>query len=455
MTTEHPKTNDPALPEPDYPAPRVIPRSAHSISRKNIDTEALKVLHRLRDAGFAAYLVGGGVRDLLVGRTPKDFDISTDAKPGQLHKLFRNSRLIGRRFKLVQVFYRGGKIIEVSTFRRKSEFDLNGEAAVLAADNTYGNPAEDAFRRDLTINGLFYEIENFSVLDYIGGVEDLHRGIIRMIGEPDRRITRDPVRMLRAIRHAARLDFTIEPATWEAILRHCHTLAVCPVSRIRDELFKDLRAGASRPWAALAMDSGIFTVIFPCYQELTAPGGEPRLLLDRLLGVIDRLHGGHGLLADHMLLGLLLLPWALREFDLLGQRDQGKPAHRNAKAIRDRLDEALVPLSVKRATKEAIATLLINLPQFEQHEKNGWPKWLTRKSYFRECEQFYRIYREALGDRPAEAEKVLEVAALPAESTEGPARKRRSGRQRGRPAVIQQGGGIFGLKPQAAPKKQK
>src|SRR5210317_537413 len=152
----------------ELPAPRIIPRDQHSISRKNIDREALKVLHRLRDAGYLAYLVGGGVRDLYLGKTPKDFDISTNARPGQLRKLFKNSRLIGRRFRLVQVFFHGGKIIEVSTFRCRSEFDLNGVnnnagENVLAANNTYGAPPDDAFRRDLTINGLFYEIENHTI----------------------------------------------------------------------------------------------------------------------------------------------------------------------------------------------------------------------------------------------------------------------------------------------------
>ncbi|MDH5298078.1 MAG: poly(A) polymerase, partial [Desulfobulbaceae bacterium] len=221
--------------EKQYPAPIVIPRSEHPISRQNIDREALKVLYRLRDAGFTAFLVGGGVRDLYLGKTPKDFDISTNAHPGELRKLFKNSRIIGRRFRLVQVFFRGGKIIEVSTFRCSSEHDLEGEDLVLAANNTFGNPAEDAFRRDLTINALFYEVENFSIIDYVGGVEDLNNRVIRIVGDPDRRIVRDPVRMLRAIRHAARSNFTIEPATWAAIVKHRDKLTLCPDSRIRDE----------------------------------------------------------------------------------------------------------------------------------------------------------------------------------------------------------------------------
>src|SRR5210317_2612513 len=253
--------------------PRIIPRSDHPISRKNIDREALKVLYRLRDTGHVAYLVGGGVRDLYLGKTPKDFDISTDARPGQLRKIFKNSRLIGRRFRLVQVFFHGNKIVEVSTFRCRSEFDLNDDSRsdqekVLAANNTYGTPPDDAFRRDLTINGLFYEIENSSIIDYTGGVQDLERGIIRFIGEPGKRVQRDPARMLRVIRHGARNNFAIEPATWQAVIDHREKLTLCPISRIRDELMRDLRSTASRAWAELAMDSGVFYVLFPFYKNI-------------------------------------------------------------------------------------------------------------------------------------------------------------------------------------------
>ncbi len=165
----------------------IIPPSQHPIHESLLDREALKVLYRLRDAGFKGYLVGGGVRDLYLGKQPKDFDISTDARPGQLRKLFRNSRTIGRRFRLVQVFFRGNKIIEVSTLRSQSEHDLNGPDQVLPHNNTFGTLEEDAFRRDLTINALFYEVETNTIIDYVGGVRDLDDGVVRMVGEPGRR----------------------------------------------------------------------------------------------------------------------------------------------------------------------------------------------------------------------------------------------------------------------------
>jgi len=431
------------------PAPLIIPRSEHPVSRRDIDLEALKVLYRLRDAGHVAYLVGGGVRDLFLGKIPKDFDISTDARPGELRKLFKNSRIIGRRFRLVQVYYRGGKIIEVSTFRQPSEFDLANENEVLAADNTFGTPADDAFRRDLTINALFYEIENFSVIDYTGGVKDLRDGIIRIIGDPDRRIIRDPVRMMRAVRHAARGNFTIEPRTWAAICRHRDKLALCPTSRIRDELFRDLQGGASRDWARLCLESGLFQVLFPFYAPLlgrdpaTGPAA-PQLLA--LFGVIDRLRGEGQPLPEHILLALVCVPWALEEMGLMAMADPGRQSHQRTQELTAALTVHLEHLNIKRAVKDQMAGLLANLPVFYHHAGGGdWPAWLARKSYFKPGIMFCRLYQEPLGE--AEPEPLaLAFEPLPANRS---ARKR-SPRRRGRgPASAVQsskGGGIFGLK---------
>src|SRR5262245_48494043 len=178
-------------------APRVRPRSQHPISRKQIDPDALKVLYRLSGAGHKGYLVGGSVRDLLLGRVPKDFDIGTDAHPSALRRLFRNCRLIGRRFRLAHILFPGGKVIEVATFRRRPEpVDPDAPELLMTSDNTFGTPREDALRRDFTVNGLFYHISDFSILDYVGGLEDLEAGLIRTIGDPDIRFREDPVRML-------------------------------------------------------------------------------------------------------------------------------------------------------------------------------------------------------------------------------------------------------------------
>lgn len=451
------------------PESRVIPRSQHTVSRADIDREALKVMYRLRDEGFRAYLVGGGVRDLLLGKKPKDFDISTDAKPGELRKIFRNSRIIGRRFRLVQVFYAGGKIIEVSTFRCRSEFEINGgEIETLASDNTYGDPAEDAFRRDLTINALFYEIENFTVIDYTGGVEDLRRKLVRIIGDPDRRLIRDPVRMLRAIRHAARADFSIEEETWAAILRHVDKLGLCPDSRLRDELCKDLQAGASRRWAELALASGIFFQLFPFYrgvlpqptpaevesQSLTRPLGPLNELLFKLLDILDRSVAAGAALSEEMIFGLLLLPWAESTLGLLNTEPDRAASYKLSRRLRGELDQILVPLNIKKHVKESVAVLLANLPLLLAHDTPGgggedqaqWPRWLTRKGYFPRCQAFHGLYRAALGEAelPPIPEMVKSVKEAPALAEPRRRSSRSGGRRQGRaPAYAKKS--IFGL----------
>ncbi len=430
---------------PDYPEPLIIPRSEHPISRKHIDRDALNVLYRLRDAGYSAALVGGGVRDLYLGKTPKDFDISTNARPGQLRKLFRNSRTIGRRFRLVQVFFHGNKIIEVSTFRCRSEYDINGKDEILAANNSYGTLADDAFRRDLTINGLFYEIENLTIIDYVGGVADLNNRIVRIVGDPDRRITRDPVRMLRAIRHASRTGFTIEQATWEAIIRHRESLHICPVSRIRDELFKDLHGSTCAAWARLGLECGIFFTIFPFYAKTIRQRDEDdentRLLIS-LLKVIDRLHGEDQKIPDHLILAIILLPWVRKSFpQLMDDNITAKSAYAISREIKGELDKNLEHLNIKRADKELIAVLLANLSLFSsQKSKDKWPLWLTRKSYFSDGSRFYKIYQEALTGTPAENLKF----------TPAPCPTKRKKRARGGYKNIafapNTKGGIFGFK---------
>ena len=184
----------------DPQEPRILGRAEHPISRKNIDANALKVLSRLTQSGHKAYLVGGSVRDLMLGRTPKDFDAATDAGPNQARRIFRNSRIIGRRFRLVHVFFHDG-IVELATFRRDPDPDEQASAPgdlLITSDNVFGTPREDAFRRDFTVNALFYDVSTFSVIDYVGGIDDLEAGIIRTIGDPEVRFSEDPVRMMRA-----------------------------------------------------------------------------------------------------------------------------------------------------------------------------------------------------------------------------------------------------------------
>src|SRR6476646_10551847 len=236
---------------PDVVAPRIVRREEHSVSRRDIDPDALKVLYRLRQYDHVAYLVGGSVRDLLLGRRPKDFDIGTSAHPYQVKKLFRNCWIIGRRFRLAHVKF-GMKVIEVATFRRQvvagEEVVADGVPApdpttpegeqLIHHDNTFGTPEEDAFRRDFTINALFYDIVTFSVIDYVGGLEDLRAGVVRMIGDPEVRLREDSVRMLRVVALASRLDFSIDPLVVDAIHTYRHDIAKSSLLRLLEKYYK-------------------------------------------------------------------------------------------------------------------------------------------------------------------------------------------------------------------------
>ena len=239
--------------------PVVLPRAEHALSRKQIDSDALRVLYRLHQHHYTAYLVGGSVRDLLLGRKPKDFDIGTSAHPYQVKRLFRNCWIIGRRFRLAHVRF-GPKTIEVATFRRKLTAEElaappepvadasgrhDGHPHLLHRDNTFGTPEEDAFRRDFTVNALFYDIASLSIIDYTGGLADLDSRLIRCIGDPAERFREDPVRMLRAVAMAARLDFAIDPPIESAIAEHRGELAKSAPARLMEEIYKLLRAGAS------------------------------------------------------------------------------------------------------------------------------------------------------------------------------------------------------------------
>jgi len=229
-----PEANDKSL-------PFVIPRSQHNISRDNISENALKVLYRLHKAGYQACLVGGGVRDLLLGLEPKDFDIATDASPDQVKELFRNCRLIGRRFRLAHVFF-GREIIEVATFRGEGEQKQSDQGRLLR-DNIYGSIEEDAQRRDFTVNALYYDIEDYSVIDYMNGLQDLQQGLLRIIGDPEQRYREDPVRMLRVVRFAVKLGFKIHQDTESPLFELASLLRDISPSRLFDESVKLFMSG--------------------------------------------------------------------------------------------------------------------------------------------------------------------------------------------------------------------
>lgn len=247
----------------------VLPRDAHGISRKQISKNALTVMYELQRAGFEAYLVGGGVRDLLLGSNPKDFDVATNATPEQVQSLFKRARMVGRRFKIVHVRF-GREVIEVTTFRaghqqasNNSKHAVTNEQGMLVRDNVYGSLKEDALRRDFTVNALYYSIDGFTVLDYTGGINDLENRTLRIIGDPEQRYREDPVRMLRAARFAAKLDFTIEAETAAAISQCASCLEQVSSARLFDETIKLFLSGQGLAIYEQLQEHQLFTQLFP------------------------------------------------------------------------------------------------------------------------------------------------------------------------------------------------
>lgn len=254
--------------------PRVIPCSEHRISPAQISEHALEVLDRLRQQRFQAHLVGGGVRDLLLGREPKDFDVVTDATPEQVRQVFRNCRLIGRRFRLAHVYF-GREIIEVATFRGSgSDGVANGARQIrngmIVRDNLYGTIEEDALRRDFTVNALYYDVADHALIDYAGGFEDLQAGLLRLIGDPVQRYREDPVRMLRAVRFACKLGFVIEPATEGPLFELGYLLHQVPGARLFDELIKLFHAGYALAAFEKLRHYGLFGHLFPATESCLA-----------------------------------------------------------------------------------------------------------------------------------------------------------------------------------------
>ncbi|MEO0442175.1 MAG: polynucleotide adenylyltransferase PcnB [Pseudomonadota bacterium] len=272
--------------------PVIIPRDQHTISRKNISSSALKVMNRLNQAGFEGYLVGGGIRDLLLGGSPKDFDVATDATPEQVKSLFRNSRIIGRRFRIVHVRF-GREIIEVTTFRGQgghSSQQVESDTGQLLRDNAYGDMRSDALRRDFTINALYYSSKDFCAYDYTNGIEDINLRQLRMIGDPITRYTEDPVRLLRAVRFAAKLGFTIEHNTAAPISTHGQLLEHVPPARLFEEILKLFLGGYATATYQLLTDYGLLQPLFPgSHRVLDQEPSYQRLIEEVMLSTDKRI----------------------------------------------------------------------------------------------------------------------------------------------------------------------
>jgi poly(A) polymerase len=395
--------------------PTIVPRSAHPISRRLIDSDALKVLYRLHEHNYVAYLVGGSVRDLLLDRRPKDYDVGTSAHPHQVKKLFRNCWIIGRRFRLAHIKF-GAKTIEVATFRRQVDATLTPEAEIAEAeqaelngtvpqgtsaedeamevdgrraqdrlihrDNTYGTPEEDAFRRDFTVNALFYDIGTFSIIDYVGGLEDLNSRLIRCIGDPDVRFLEDPVRMLRAVVLAARLEFTIDAPILESIQIHKHEIARSAPARLLEEYFKILRSGHAADAFAQLRRTGLLRAITP---ELDGAGEGVWRAIAALDRYRARFAGAPDTLTNAILAGTLLQPLGLA----------GRRQRFSADPLERRVELGLLPLP-RRDIERLQQIISMQHRLLDIHAPHRAQRTLLHRSTFAEAVTWLEIH----GDRP-------------------------------------------------------
>lgn len=425
-----------------HPAPLVIPRAEHPISRQKISPDALKVLYRLYRNGYKAYLVGGSVRDLLLKREPKDFDIATDAHPREVNELFKNSRVIGRRFKVVHVHFGRERIVEVATFRSQPE-DIESRSEEAEApeeeddgrpkrrrinENTFGTEQEDALRRDLTINGLFYDIGTFSIIDYVGGLKDLHEGVIRIIGDPKERVEEDPVRIIRAIRHAARTGFTVEPGTAKAIREAHHLLPTCAPARVFEEFLRELRGGYSYESFRRMCEMDVLKTLYP--QLAAHLGKAPKKDPEPgspwfLLGSIDRLRAERGPSSDSILLAALLANMLTGPVDSTCEADIARgEISRRIEKVRRSAGATLQDMGIPRRISGAVVGHLSGMCRVRRAllTQSLGPA-VRGKSYFADAYATYEIDAIARGEMPVDPEHITLVANQRA--NRGKRRKRR------------------------------
>jgi len=432
-----------------HPSLRVIPRDAHPISRKDISPNALRVLYRLREAGFGAYLVGGAVRDLLVGGHPKDFDVATNATPEEVKGLFRNCRLIGRRFRLAHVVY-GREIIEVATFRANTD-DGTGdrelhEGGRLLRDNVYGTIEEDAIRRDFTANALYYAIEDFSVRDYTGGFDDVQARVLRLIGDPETRYREDPVRMLRAVRLAAKLGFSIDTATAEPIPRMATLLRESAPARLFEEALKLFLSGHAVASFEGLERHGLLQVLLPETATAIAAnrsGALRRMVIEGLRGTDARVAADEPV-SPAFLFALLLWPAYCR--DLMGLQAQGVHAPEAQRRAADRVTlHQLNTIALPRRFSLPMQEIWLLQSRFSQRQRKrvfrllAHPRFraafdflVLRQHASSEHAEDIAFWREAQHQSGAELAAQLDAQAIEAgEAAAAPRRRRRRRRHTG------------------------
>jgi poly(A) polymerase len=438
--------------------PTIVPRSEHDLSRKWISANAVRVLYRLKEKGYHAYLVGGGVRDLLLGREPKDFDIATDARPNEVKKVFHNCRLIGRRFRLAHVQFTD-EIIEVATFRSSTAdeqelgptvmvagqaslpgFEASGmqkaqagsapslpqgvapvtaggqtatgivvkprpprmlktEDGMILRDNVFGTPEEDALRRDFTVNALFYNIADFSVIDYVGGMADLRNGLIRIIGDPLIRFTEDPVRMVRAVRFAAMLGFEIEENTYRALLEVKDKVALASPSRMYEEVLKLFLLGEGEKTYQLLRKTGIFGVIFPRLNEWvdTEADGFPHTWIGKALEWVDAYVQTGRTVQPYMMFALLFGQYV--EEKAAAMRASGANSlDAITQAVAETLAEEAQRVMIPKKVGLPMRDIYWNQHRFERREGKH-PRYFLRRPGFADAFEYLRFSSETTGER--------------------------------------------------------
>jgi len=436
----------------------IIARQDHGISRKIMNPNALRILYRLKDNGFVGYFVGGCVRDLLLGREPKDFDVVTNATPGEVKRLFRNCRLVGRRFRLAHIHFQD-EIIEVATFRSQATNEPEPEAkgadgaeyrqrhpsmlkdddGMILRDNVFGTPEEDALRRDFTVNALSYNIADFSIIDYTGGLADLNAGIIRTIGDPDVRFQEDPVRMLRAVRFAAQLGFTIEENTRKALVVAADTIVRSAPPRLYEEMLKLLLSGEGAKCYDLLRHTGLFAALFPAFSSwLDAESdGFPHTRFGEMLGYVDSRTQQGDKVSPPLLLALLFGQYIDEKAERF--RRQGSPWQQSVDAaVAEFMGETCPIVMIANRVGMALRDIISQQMRLKKIPGRRPEAFIARRD-FTDIIEYCRITR---GDKKDVAKQLdwwtaqaqqqgpVPVPAELTEDAEAPQRKRRRRRRR-------------------------
>ncbi|MCB1146088.1 MAG: polynucleotide adenylyltransferase PcnB [Leptospiraceae bacterium] len=385
-----------------YPEGKRIYSEFHHVRQAHLDSDAVKVIGRLQQFGYKAYLVGGGVRDLLLNRLPKDYDIVTNARPNDVKKIFNNSRLIGKRFRIVHIVFRGNKIIEVSTARslpenRRTAKDV--DELMLKKDNQYGTFKEDVARRDFTLNSLLFDVRNETIIDYCGGFEDLQEKIIRIIGDEDISLPEDPVRILRAIKFAGLLDFSLHPKLVKGINKHRKLLLKASQARLHEEYNKIFRTGQSLKVFGKMVHHGLFEVLFPEVASSTLPeGADEHYFLQSQLGIRiaigDRMIQEHEDINTTIYYALLIADYMLAGIDFT---DKPKTIE---KIVRDKLIKIEKEFGLTRKEVDRLTLMFATQSLFgrEAKERKGWVRDFQETEHFAESFTLYKIIARARND---------------------------------------------------------